>query len=174
MYFAVGINIGLPHHGNENTVAVGFDHNTYTSLGTRDKKITFTSKADIGRALAELSILVLTPAISARVPDQIRISGSAISFTDARDIVQRVRREFGNISEVSLKGVDLETTRKGVQESLANNSNFSPQAIPLLHLTLNEGQIDFSDNDNELVNPNQSVWKWKTVEDLTRERKGFA
>ncbi len=30
---------------------------------------------------------------------------------------------------------------------------------------IGEGKLDFSDNSNELINPGQSLWKWKTVED---------
>ena len=37
---------------------------------------------------------------------------------------------------------------------------------------IGENKMDFSKNDNELVNPGQSIWKWKTVEDLVRERGG--
>ena len=28
--------------------------------------------------------------------------------------------------------------------------------------------MDFTNNDNELVNPGQSLWKWKTVEEEFR------
>ena len=35
---------------------------------------------------------------------------------------------------------------------------------------MGEGRLDFSkDNLNELVNPGESLWKWKTVEDQIRE-----
>ena len=37
---------------------------------------------------------------------------------------------------------------------------------------IGESKMDFSKNDNELLNPGQSIWKWKTVEDLVRERGG--
>ena len=37
---------------------------------------------------------------------------------------------------------------------------------------IGESKMDFSKNDDELVNPGQSIWKWKTVEDLVRERGG--
>ena len=31
-----------------------------------------------------------------------------------------------------------------------------------------EGKQDFTENDNELVNPGQKLWKWKTVDDVLR------
>ena len=34
---------------------------------------------------------------------------------------------------------------------------------------IGEGALDFSvENDNELVNPGESLWKWRTVEDELR------
>ena len=34
---------------------------------------------------------------------------------------------------------------------------------------IGQGKLDFaSENANELVNPEQSLWKWKTVEDQLR------
>lgn len=38
---------------------------------------------------------------------------------------------------------------------------------------MGENKTDFSSNNsNELVNPEQKVWKWKTVEDYFREIDG--
>ncbi len=35
---------------------------------------------------------------------------------------------------------------------------------------MGEGRLDFSeDNANELVNPSQSVWKWKTMAQFVAE-----
>lgn len=36
-----------------------------------------------------------------------------------------------------------------------------------------EGKLDHSkDNQNELVNPGESLWKWKTVDQYAKEVKG--
>lgn len=32
--------------------------------------------------------------------------------------------------------------------------------------------MDYAKNDNELVNPGQSIWKWRLVEDIVREEGG--
>lgn len=38
---------------------------------------------------------------------------------------------------------------------------------------MGEGKLDFSkENHNELVNPHESVWKWKTMEEYAKETKG--
>ena len=35
---------------------------------------------------------------------------------------------------------------------------------------MGEGKLDWSDkNDSEFVNPGESLWKWKTLEDEIRE-----
>ena len=33
---------------------------------------------------------------------------------------------------------------------------------------IGEGNLDFTMNDNELVNPGESLWKWRTLEDELR------
>ena len=39
----------------------------------------------------------------------------------------------------------------------------------MCRVLMGEGKMDFSkDNLNELVNPGESLWKWKTVEDHLR------
>lgn len=35
-------------------------------------------------------------------------------------------------------------------------------------LSIGKGWLDHSDNNNELINPGQKLWKWKTVEDQLR------
>lgn len=39
----------------------------------------------------------------------------------------------------------------------------------VIRVAIAEGQLDMADNDNELVNPGQTLWKWKTTEDVLRE-----
>lgn len=44
---------------------------------------------------------------------------------------------------------------------------------PSCRLNVASGKADFSaENDNEFVNPRQSLWKWKTAEDFAKEVKG--
>ena len=38
-----------------------------------------------------------------------------------------------------------------------------------IRVAIAEGQLDMAENDNELVNPGQTLWKWKTTEDVLRE-----
>ena len=41
-----------------------------------------------------------------------------------------------------------------------------------ISVAIGEGQTDFSkDNLNELINPGETLWKWKTLEDYFREKE---
>ena len=37
---------------------------------------------------------------------------------------------------------------------------------------MGEGKLDFSQNENEAVNPGEKLWKWKTVEDYAKDIGG--
>ena len=90
------------------------------AVGSPDSKITTTSKADIGRALAELTLLALNPVTAPSVPDDVRIAGDNVSYHDVRDIVQRVRAELGVQHEVEIKleSKDLVTFRESLREEM--------------------------------------------------------
>ena len=52
------------------------------------------------------------------------------------------------------------------------DKNDGPSDAFRYRVLIGEGKMDFSKNDDELVNPGQSIWKWKTVEDFVREKGG--
>ena len=89
--------------------AVGFDlqNNVFTPFGPATQKFATTSKTDIGRAVASLSLLVLDPETSASVPDDVRIAGSIVSFEDVRDVFARVK----GVPKGEIKSVDLESVK---------------------------------------------------------------
>ncbi|CCM05455.1 uncharacterized protein FIBRA_07675 [Fibroporia radiculosa] len=154
---------------------LGFDtaNLTYTSVGSPDVKTAVTAKVDIGRAVAELTLLALSPDTASQVPDDVRIAGDNKSFREIRDIVQRVRTEFDAkpAGEIVLKTVELGPFREQLRKAQLEK----PAESPLQHIkiVIAEGKQDFSkENSDELVNPGQKVWKWKTVEDYVREVRG--
>lgn len=101
-------------------------------MGSPDSKIATTSKADIGRALAELTLLTLNPATAASVPDDVRIAGDNVSYRDVRDIVQRVRAELGVqlAGEIKLESTDLAAFR----ENLRKEHLVKPRDRPADHI----------------------------------------
>lgn len=152
----------------------GFDtaNLTYTCLGSPDTKLAFTGTPDIGRAVAVLSLLALSPDSSSRVPDYVRIVGEHLSYREVRDIVQRIRDKAGvePRGEIALKSEDLEEFKKKVREQYLKE----PPTLPTAHIRLHagEGKLIFSENDNELVNPGQKGWKWKSVEEYINDIGG--
>ncbi|OBZ65409.1 hypothetical protein A0H81_14542 [Grifola frondosa] len=85
-----------------------------STIGAPTQRITFISKSDISRALAELALLALNPSTSQSVPDELHMAA--------------------------------------------------------LLVLMGEGILDLSKNNiNELINPGEGKWKWKTVEDHIRE-----
>ena len=101
---------------------MGFDtaNLTYTAVGSADKKTAVTAKADIGRALAELTLLALNPVTAPGVPDDVRIAGDNVSYHDVRDIVQRVRAELGvqPEGEIKLESEDLAAFRENLRKEM--------------------------------------------------------
>jgi len=151
----------------------GFDteSDTYTCVGSPTQPFTVTSKADIGRALAELALVALSPVSSERVPDDVRIAGATVSFADVRDTVQRVRTDLGVQSAVVVQSEDIEGARARLREDAANGVALRPSVY--IRILAAEGKMDFAeDNSNELVNPRQDSWKWMTLEEFVREKAG--
>ncbi|KAI0630223.1 hypothetical protein C8Q77DRAFT_249300 [Trametes polyzona] len=140
---------------------IGFDleKNVYTPYGSASAKFATTSKADIGRAVASLSLLALDPSSAASVPDEVRIAGSIVSFEDVRDIVARVK----GVAPGEIKSEDAEKVKNQLREQKGDGS-----ILDYLRVALGEGWLNLSPNENELVNPGQKLWKWKTVEDQIR------
>ncbi|KAG8938175.1 hypothetical protein FRC04_009318 [Tulasnella sp. 424] len=140
---------------------VGLDtsNRTYTVAGLPTNKFTVTSLTDIGKALARLSILAADSPTS--VPDHVRLSGDAVSFTDLARIVGSERGET-----IEVKTQSAAETKQKLLDNPAD-------LISLIKYMLGSGATDFSgDNQNELVNPEESLWRWKTVTDLVKENKG--
>ena len=113
---------------------MGFDtaNLTYTAVGTPDQKTATTAKADIGRALAELTLLTLNPQTAASVPDDVHIAGDNVSVREVRDIVQRVRGEFGvqPAGEIKLQVLDHAEFR----ENLKREHLAQPKTGPAEHI----------------------------------------
>jgi hypothetical protein len=40
---------------------------------------------------------------------------------------------------------------------------------PFTRFVMGEGKLDFTQNENELVNLGEKLWKWKTVQDYAKE-----
>lgn len=104
-----------------NIVGFDIDRSIFSAVGSTSTKFSVTSKSDIGRALAELSILCMSPANASEVPDHIRIAGDSISFEEVRVLVQeRTGRE------IELRTEDLVQYKLQLQETTIRDGEGRP------------------------------------------------
>ncbi|OJT02372.1 hypothetical protein TRAPUB_7096 [Trametes pubescens] len=140
---------------------LGFDlaKNVFTTYGPATQKFATTGKSDIGRAVARLAVLALDPSTSASVSDEVRIAGAITSYEDVRDITARVR----GVPKGEIKVEDLAALEQSLREQKGKGG-----LLEYIRLAIGKGWADLSENADELVNPGQTLWKWKTVEDEIR------
>ncbi|KAL1947247.1 hypothetical protein VTO73DRAFT_14208 [Trametes versicolor] len=137
---------------------LGFDidNNLFTCFGRSTQKVSFTSKADVGRALARLCTLALEPLTAPQVPDELRISGNAVTYEDVRDLIAEAK----GVQKGEIKSEDLEKLKHKLRDTPGSH------VVEYIRVLMGEGKLDFScDNANSLVNPAEAFWKWKSVAD---------
>ncbi|KAI0645564.1 hypothetical protein C8Q79DRAFT_911353 [Trametes meyenii] len=139
---------------------LGFDlqNNVFTPYGPASQRFAVTAKADIGRSVARLALLSLDPSTAAQVPDEVRIAGSIVSFEEVRDTFARVK----GLPKGEIKEQDLAKIKEGLRQNKGGNF------LDYLRIVLGENKLNFAENSNELINPGEKFWKWKTVEDEIR------
>ncbi|XHG05763.1 hypothetical protein AWENTII_008976 [Aspergillus wentii] len=148
----------------EDSIGPWFGFNTakghYEAVGDSSRRISFTSMEDVGRAVATL----VSSSIDA-VPEQIHLSGDSKSVEEIAQIMQ----ENGSGS-IKVSCIDLEEYKSKI---LARPSG-TPERY--LRFLMGEGKIDHTQdgigNGNDIVNANETNWKWKSMQDLAHETGG--
>ena len=125
-------------------------------IGSKNTKAAFTALPDIGMAIASLACLR-----PSEIPDHVRIVGSNVSFKEASDAMTAVSGDTIQIKEIELEAFKKETTKK---------TEGDPAAF--IRFVMGEGKLDFTENENEIANPGQKLFKWKTVEEYGQEVGG--
>jgi hypothetical protein len=128
----------------------------WEAIGSANTPSAFTALSDIGKAIASLARL---PA--SEIPDHVRIVGSNVSFKEASEAMTAVS---GN--KIETREIELGPYKKEVTK----NTEGDPAGF--IRFVMGEGQLDFSQNENELVNPGEKLWKWKTVEEYAKDVDG--
>lgn len=140
----------------------GFDtkNAVYEVAGSRHARVSLTSMEDVGKAVATLAAMPLED-----VPTSIQIAGDTVSFDD----IARIMSEAGG-REISVGEID----GKAYREDVLRQETTSPEKH--LRFLMGDGSIDYSSsgrgNQNELVNPEEKDWTWKSVKDLAKETNG--
>ncbi|KAH9890570.1 NAD(P)-binding protein [Cubamyces lactineus] len=142
-------------------LGIDVERNTYTSYVSPTHKFSTTAMADIGRAVARLSILALDPSTASAVPDEVQIAGTTTTYEEIRDVMARVR---------GVPRGDIEVRDVGeLEEDIRRSEPGSKTFYEYMKVVIGEGKVDFSANNaNELVNPGAKFWRWTTVEDYVR------
>ncbi|KAH9942387.1 uncharacterized protein BXZ73DRAFT_97799 [Epithele typhae] len=137
-------------------------NNAYKSLGPATTPFAMSAEIDIARSVAQLAVLALDPATAASVPDTVRLAPITTSHAGIAAAVARVR----GVPLATVEKEDLAAYKKALSEKPTNN------LFDYIKVVTGEGKLNFSANhDNELINPGQRLWKWKTLEDELDEGK---
>ncbi|OCB86111.1 NAD-binding protein [Sanghuangporus baumii] len=155
----------------------GFDISAgkITILGPPSSKITFTSRRDIARSVAQLAILAMVSPASLQdnVPSHVRIAGCTRSVEEIAQALNKSLSqgkkppETGEGMGVALVQEDISEAIKNLKEVYEAGNVGSPASY--IRVLMGGGKLDFSqDNSNQLVNPNERLWKWNTIEETVR------
>ena len=142
----------------------GFDTRggRYESVGSSAERVSFTGLGDVGRVVAGLCRLF---AAEGEVPDVVHVAGDTKCVADVARVMER---EGGGPIEVTQAALGE------YKERVTSVVGSDPAAY--LRFLMGEGKINQSPAglgcDNDLVNPEERVWKWKSLEELARETRG--
>ncbi|KAI1788943.1 hypothetical protein LXA43DRAFT_974548 [Ganoderma leucocontextum] len=99
-----------------------------------------------------VAVLALDPATAATVPGHIYFAGNIVNYEDLREIVSHIK----GVSKREIVCKDIAASKEALKKNPTQN------VLDYVIILTGEG------NDNEFVNPGQSLWKWKTVEEELR------
>lgn len=140
----------------------GFDtkNGRYEAVGDGDRKATYTSLVDVGKVVAQLARMNVK-----QVPGEVHVAGDIISMKEIAEIMGEAGGEKIEVAEVQYDGFREEALKSGRKD---------PSGC--LRFLMGDGRIlhtkDAMGCDNDVLNPGQSYWKWKTMKDLAVETKG--
>lgn len=143
------------------TLGLDIKNGVYTSFGPAETPISFNSREDISSSIVRISVLAAADPNS--VPDFTRINGSAASYNQLAALVGKARG-----TEIQVVEVDDAEAKK-----LLSTGDHWTRFWRALRYGYGHGLTDFTkDNQNEILNPGQKYWKWKTMEEWVGETKG--
>ncbi|KAG8914161.1 hypothetical protein FRC01_004197 [Tulasnella sp. 417] len=142
-------------------MALGIDlpNRVFTAIGDPAARFSSSSIINIASSIVRLAILAVHDPSS--VPDHARLNGTAFSMAELAELVGK---EQG--AQIQINVGDLEAVKTKIE-----NEN---DKIALALYAMGTGGMDYSDNNvNELVNPNESLWKWVAIEGEVKRTKGL-
>lgn len=178
-YESVGLFMEHPQGGFLPSHGFMAEEETWYMPGTGDVPLTFTSKKDIALSLIELIKIAMSD--PSKLPEYVRIAGTNKTPKEIVDIFNRAAKGKTHIQLKLLSDEDADALMKKLNwdPPPGQPSDYDPQymnevASRVFRMSGGTGNIDFSKkNDNELVNPGESKWKWKTIEEYADEVDGM-
>ncbi|RLV96334.1 hypothetical protein JA1_000354 [Spathaspora sp. JA1] len=130
---------------------VGIDPATQSILqiGDLNKKIEFTRVEDIGY------VIVAVATATTNLPDKIEVKSGAISYQELINKYEQTHNVKLSIKEK----ITVDEAKQQLQEKLAKSGFSFQDFFWYLHVIGATGELNYK-GDNELINPNQSIWKW--------------
>ncbi|KXG53014.1 uncharacterized protein PGRI_000640 [Penicillium griseofulvum] len=132
----------------------------YTSVGSFRTRVSFTSLGDVGRTVASLATMPVE-----KIPNIVHVGGDSRSVAEIAGIMESAGAGRIDIDCLPYEEYKTKTIAK---------PSWDP--APYMWFLMGDGSIAHIPgclgNDNDLVNPDQKLWKWKTVEDLAKETNG--
>jgi hypothetical protein len=152
---------------------------TWYMPGTGDVPLTVTSKKDICHSIVEIIKIAMTN--PSQLPKYIRIAGTNKTPREIVDIFNRAAKGKTNVTLKLLSDEEADKLIRGMKwegppdrESQYDLEYMKDVGTRVFRMSGGTGNIDFSKkNDNELVNPGESRWKWKTMEEYAGEVDGL-
>ncbi|KAJ9090866.1 hypothetical protein QFC19_009378 [Naganishia cerealis] len=136
----------VPHLG------IDVEKKEYVARGDLNTQISYTNLTDLGLAIASIAS---NP--SGNWPQQVKIQSGKVTV---KDVIERYEKDHG-VKLTQKEAVSKEDTLKQVYEKL---KNFNPaDFVFYLHAIAAQGEgkgANFTENDDELVNPGEKLWKW--------------
>ncbi|RLV91963.1 hypothetical protein JA1_003507 [Spathaspora sp. JA1] len=130
----------------------GIDPSTQSILqiGELTNKVSFTRVEDIGNVI--VAVATTNPN---DLPDQIRVKSGSVSY---QDIIDRYEQTHDVKLTVKDK-ITVEEAEQQLKDKIAEGGFNPADFLWYLHVVGANGAI-YYEGDNELINPNQSIWKW--------------
>jgi hypothetical protein len=176
---SVGLHMEHPVGGFQKPHGFYAEEQTWYMPGTGEEPVTYTSKKDIALAVIELIKLALADPNS--VPAHVRIAGTNYNPKQIVEIFNKAAKGKTHIKLKLLNDAEAKElfSRLVFEPPEGEEHSFDQQfmnevATRVFTMSGGGGNIDFSKhNHNELVNPGESKWKWKSMEDYAEEVDGM-
>lgn len=157
--------------------------NTWTVAGAGDQKITMTSKTDIAKAVSRMCALHQE---GHKLPRRLRISGTNMAPRDVVQLFNEFRQRNGSplcklntlqeASEIQAFSKTLVVLPTDPDEIAALgpafDGDYATEIAARIFIAMGKGDIDLAQNDNELLNPAEQYWTWKSMSSFAEEVNG--